>query len=168
VCTPRIARCALCPIDDLCKSRDLEDPTALPVAGKKIRPANWSGVVVVPILPDGSIILERRPEDGLLGGMLFPTGHIGKSTDVSVRAALRDPEDRILHPLGMRMSDIREEAIVPWRFTHIKLNATVLRADVHGFAAQKNLVTVPPHLLQNQALPNITKVMLKAVGALAT
>jgi A/G-specific adenine glycosylase len=168
VCTPRIARCALCPVASACRSRDQEDPTTLPVAGKKVRPAIWSGVVVVPILPDGSILLERRPEDGLLGGMLFPAGHIGKSTDLSVRAALRDPEDQVLQPLGMRMSDVRGKAVVPWRFTHIELKATVLRADLENVLNQSRLIAVAPHTINDQALPNITRVMLDAVGALVT
>lgn len=73
VCTPRSPACACCPFWSDCRARALglasELPRRLPRKSKPQR----RGIAYVGRRTDGAILLERRPDSGLLGGMLgFP------------------------------------------------------------------------------------------------
>lgn len=70
ICTPRKPACALCPLSAACLARKSGLETALPAkAAKPVKPTRH-GIVFVGIRADGAVLLERRPERGLLGGML--------------------------------------------------------------------------------------------------
>jgi A/G-specific adenine glycosylase len=70
ICTPRNPACGLCPWREACAARaqgiaaDL--PRKTPRAAKPVR----HGIVYLAVREDGAVLLERRPEKGLLGGML--------------------------------------------------------------------------------------------------
>jgi A/G-specific adenine glycosylase len=73
ICTPKSPACGICPLSGLCAARrsgiaaDL--PRKLPRAAKPVR----RGTAYVVQRADGAVLLERRPDRGLLGGMLgFP------------------------------------------------------------------------------------------------
>ncbi|KPA21209.1 putative A/G-specific adenine glycosylase YfhQ [Shimia sp. SK013] len=70
ICTPRNPACGICPWRAPCKARDLGTATELPKkTPKKPKPIRY-GVVYIAKRIDGAFLLERRPESGLLGGML--------------------------------------------------------------------------------------------------
>ena len=68
ICTPRNPRCSLCPVRDVCAALAQGDPARLPVkAVKQAKPqrvgrAWW-------IEQEGMVLLVRRPDRGMLGGM---------------------------------------------------------------------------------------------------
>ena len=69
ICTPRRAACALCPLAEACAGRASGDPEAFPAkAAKAVRPTR-QGTAFVAVRDDGAVLLRRRPDKGLLGGM---------------------------------------------------------------------------------------------------
>ena len=70
ICTPRSPACGICPWRDACQGRiggvHESLPRKTPKAAKPVR----HGVAWVAMDPDGAILTERRPDKGLLGGML--------------------------------------------------------------------------------------------------
>jgi A/G-specific adenine glycosylase len=68
ICTPRSPKCLLCPLSSGCKGQAIADtlPKRLP---KKAKPTR-RGVVFWLTRSDGAVLLRRRPESGLLGGMM--------------------------------------------------------------------------------------------------
>ena len=70
VCTPRSPSCGICPWATECEARQQgrqqEFPKKVP---KKTKPVRF-GKVWIARRTDGAWLLERRPENGLLGGML--------------------------------------------------------------------------------------------------
>ena len=70
ICTPNSPACGICPLNDLCAARRLgiaaELPRKLP---KKHKPTRF-GIAYIARRTDGALLLERRPDSGLLGGML--------------------------------------------------------------------------------------------------
>jgi len=70
VCTPRNPACGICPWQSACAARSrgiaAELPRRVPRAAKPVR----SGRIYVGRRMDGAWLLERRPDNGLLGGTL--------------------------------------------------------------------------------------------------
>lgn len=74
VCTPRNPACALCPWDSVCAAKKTGDPAAYPKRGVKTKRPTRTGVVFWLVDRRGKVLLRRRPERGLLGGMMeFPS-----------------------------------------------------------------------------------------------
>ncbi|WP_347311983.1 A/G-specific adenine glycosylase [Defluviimonas sp. SAOS-178_SWC] len=70
ICTPRNPACGLCPLRPTCKAVRQGIAVDLPrKAPKKVKPVRH-GIAYVGRRADGAVLLERRPERGLLGGML--------------------------------------------------------------------------------------------------
>jgi len=70
VCTPRNPRCALCPLERHCAGRAAGFAEKLPRKAKKMQKPTRRGVAYALFNSRGEILFERRPEKGLLGGML--------------------------------------------------------------------------------------------------
>ena len=69
ICTPRKPACALCPWRDDCAARRTGDAEALPrKAARAARPKRRA--MLFWLRAGDDVLLRRRPEDGLLGGML--------------------------------------------------------------------------------------------------
>lgn len=122
ICTPRKPACVLCPLNVLCQARRAGDPEIYPrKAAKAPRPHRY-GVAYWLQRGDGMVLLVRRPESGLLGGMLaLPTGDwTAEPPDAaSIKAAAPLPA----HWQGL-------EGEVRHVFTHFELHLTVQAAAI--------------------------------------
>ena len=74
ICTSRSPRCLLCPLMTECRAQAEGDPARYPFkAAKAARPHRYGTVFWAE--RDGAVLLVRRPDSGLLGGMrALPTG----------------------------------------------------------------------------------------------
>lgn len=74
ICTPKSPKCLLCPLREGCAGLASGDPTAFPVKTKKAASPQRYGTMFW-AERDGRVLLVRRPDKGLLGGMrALPTG----------------------------------------------------------------------------------------------
>lgn len=116
ICTPKSPSCGLCPWVGACAARmagvQADLPRKMP---KPERPVRF-GTVWIARRADGAVLLERRPDKGLLGGMLGWPG-----TDWS--AAPEGPP-----PLEAEWRDAGAE--VRHMFTHFHLRLAVQVANV--------------------------------------
>jgi A/G-specific adenine glycosylase len=70
ICTPKSPTCGICPVIDHCDARRAGTVAELPKkTPKKPKPTRY-GIVYLAQRADGAWLLERRPDKGLLGGML--------------------------------------------------------------------------------------------------
>lgn len=70
ICTPRSPDCSECPLSATCLAFERDEPEAFPKrAAKKPKPTRY-GIAYALFNKNGEVLLERRPEKGLLGGML--------------------------------------------------------------------------------------------------
>ncbi len=115
VCTARSPRCLLCPLRDDCVAHAMGTPDAFPVkAAKKAKPQRFGTLFWAE--RDGQVLLVRRPDKGLLGGMrALPTGPWADS-DPGTEGA----------PFA---ADWRSVGMVRHGFTHFDLACTVMVAD---------------------------------------
>lgn len=70
ICTPRNPACGICPWRGPCLARSNGTAASLPAkTPRKAKPVRF-GVAYVARRVDGAVLLETRPDSGLLGGML--------------------------------------------------------------------------------------------------
>jgi len=151
ICTPKRPACALCPIIEICQAQRSGRQEQFPVKpAKKEKPVRL-GAAFVAEREDGAVLLVKRPDKGLLGGMTgVPT------TNWTVRA---DGETGTgAAPFA---ADWRSKGVISHVFTHFELRLEVFHAVV---------TPIPEHegwwsdsdSLPGEALPTVMK---KALGA---
>jgi len=117
ICTPKKPTCLLCPLKSMCKAKAQGIAADLPRKTPKPEKPQRFGHAYVAIRSDGAILLETRPDKGLLGGMKgFP------GTDWSENAPEPSP------PIKANWETSPQ--IVTHVFTHFKLSLTVHTAQV--------------------------------------
>ena len=72
ICTVKRPACARCPLGDVCEARRLGIQETLPVKAPKAARPLKRGAAFVARDAKGAVLLVKRPEKGLLGGMLQP------------------------------------------------------------------------------------------------
>jgi A/G-specific adenine glycosylase len=70
ICTPRRPRCVLCPWRTNCAAAAAGIADRLPAREEKPERPSRDGVAFWLTRSDGAVLLRRRPEHGLLGGMI--------------------------------------------------------------------------------------------------
>ncbi len=146
VCTPRRPDCGACPWRAPCLARAAGIQDTLPRKAPKAARPTRHGVVFWATRGDGRVLLRRRPERGLLGGMMeFPSTE-WRERRWRVRSAV------IAAPFAAEWRGL--PGTVRHGFTHFQLELRVVaaetRADVEG-------VWWPLDRLADQALPTVMK-----------
>ncbi len=70
ICTPRNPACGICPWSAPCRARAQGIAADLPRKAAKVPKPTRFGIAYLARRDDGAWLLERRPDSGLLGGML--------------------------------------------------------------------------------------------------
>jgi A/G-specific adenine glycosylase len=101
ICTPRAPGCAICPLRAICRASALGIAAELPRKSPKKRIPTRHGIAYLARRSDGAILLETRPETGLLGGMLVWPGSDWAETPPPeappIAAAWHDPGLAVRH-----------------------------------------------------------------------
>ena len=146
ICTVAKPKCLMCPIVKGCRALIQGIAADLPARSpKRARPLR-RGVVFWAVRRDGSVLLRRRPEKGLLGGMMeFP------STDWRARP-WKAQEALTQAPLSAQWKPL--PGLVRHGFTHFELELTVFA----GRASVKEAgLWCPIDRLSEMALPTLMK-----------
>lgn len=70
ICTPRSPACAICPLNAACQAHKAQDAARFPLKTPKKPKPTRHGHAYVGRTAAGEWVLEKRPDQGLLGGML--------------------------------------------------------------------------------------------------
>jgi len=152
LCTPRAPRCALCPLMADCAARAGGIAEDLPRrAPKKDKPTR-RGVAFFAVDDEGAVLLRRRAERGLLGGMVEVPSTDWRAEPWDLGEACRAA------PLAAGWREL--PGIVRHTFTHFHLELTVLSARV-GAGARADGRWCPVDRLGEQALPAVMKKVVR-------
>ncbi|QWW68646.1 A/G-specific adenine glycosylase [Rhizobium sp. WYJ-E13] len=157
VCTPKRPACSLCPFNGSCEALRLQDPEQFPVkAAKKEKPIR-RGAAFVAVTSEGEILLRRRVESGLLGGMTeIPTTAWTSRQDGETSAEAA--------PFKARW---KSAGTVTHVFTHFELRLSIFRVAIPAPVQTNDGWWEPVTNLEAQALPTIMKKAIAAAIPLA-
>jgi A/G-specific adenine glycosylase len=163
VCTPRKPKCRQCPWHDACAARAAGIAETLPRKLAKAEKPTRRGMAFWLINPDGAVLLRRRVESGLLGGMIeVPSSDwLERPAPALDAVANQAPAKAAWRPLP---------GLVRHTFSHFHLELGVAAARVRpedgaGWK-QAEGIWVPVDRLSEHAIPTVMrKVVRHALGA---
>jgi len=125
VCTPTNPDCPTCPLGDVCAAYGAGEPERYPVSKKK-KPVPHHDIAVGVIADEaGRVLITKRPEDAMLGGLWeFPGGKVerGESFEAACRRELREE-------LGIEVEVGEPLARINHAYSHFKIT-------LHAFACR--------------------------------
>jgi A/G-specific adenine glycosylase len=154
ICTPKRPACSLCPLNDACVAHARGEEERYPVKAEKADRPTRHGDAFVAVRPDGSVLLRKRPDDGLLGGMAEVPG--------GEWASRRNDLDPLPHA-PIQGDWQRVPGTVVHVFTHFRLELNV-------YCARLAAMEKAPHghwwataeALPGEALPSVMKKVVEA------
>ncbi|MDA4844799.1 A/G-specific adenine glycosylase [Hoeflea poritis] len=152
ICTPKRPACGLCPLNADCAVAGRDDAEAFPVKPAKAKRPVRRGTAFVAVASDGSILLRKRAESGLLGGMTEVPGSAWTARKDGELGAQAAPFD----------GDWKEAGTIRHIFTHFELRLDVYRADFTDRPPLEGGWWSAQATLSGEALPTVMK---KAIAA---
>jgi A/G-specific adenine glycosylase len=147
ICTRHKPKCVLCPWREPCRARRRGVAEALPARRAKAARPLRRGVAFWVVRGDGAVLLRRRPESGLLGGMMEVPSTAWRAEPWAVVEACGTA------PLASRWR--RLPGVVRHGFTHFELEIVILAGTVRQGGGDG--VWVALDRLGDHALPALMK-----------
>ncbi|HXJ01471.1 MAG TPA: A/G-specific adenine glycosylase [Micropepsaceae bacterium] len=148
LCVPKRPLCAACPLAVQCAGRALGIAQNLPrKAAERARPLK-RGAAFVALDAEGAVYLVRRPEKGLLGGMLQPP--LGEWAEAFPKRAAAIEEAPFVGDW------VKKPGFVRHGFTHFELEMEVYVANFHARPNGQG-AWYSPNELKGAALPTLMR-----------
>ncbi|MFO7625571.1 MAG: A/G-specific adenine glycosylase [Anaerolineales bacterium] len=125
VCTPRSPNCAGCPLNELCQAYKLGIQEQRPVRSARPEIPHYTVAAAV-IQRNGHVLITRRPEKGLLGGMWeFPGGKLQENEDL-IACLRREIQEEL--GVGVRVTD--PLGVYRHAYTHFRVTLHAFRCSL--------------------------------------
>lgn len=159
VCTPRDPDCPRCPLKQACQAWRVGDMSDFPVKPVSKKTPHYK-IVIGLIQREGKLLIQRRPESGLLGGLWeFPGGKIetGESGEAALLREIHE-ETGLDVLLGEKIGTIQHA------YTHFRITLTAWFCEWTGGEAKTHASTenrwVSFDELQDYAFPGANRKIL--------
>jgi A/G-specific adenine glycosylase len=155
ICTPRRPSCLVCPVQTDCAANAHGLQETLPLRAVRAERPMRVGIAFVALREDGLVLLRRRPEAGLLGGML--------EVPSTVWDDLLPPAKEALRAAPVKADWWQVPGTITHTFTHFKLELMVYRALVPAdatltfWAEPDRCCWVARRDLSSAALPSVMR-----------
>ncbi|MBO0766608.1 MAG: A/G-specific adenine glycosylase, partial [Hyphomicrobiaceae bacterium] len=163
ICTPKRPSCHVCPVATFCAARAQGIAPELPLRSPKPERPLRLALAFVALRDDGHVLLRRRPEAGLLGGM--------QEVPSTPWASALPPVEEALRRAPVRAHWRLLPGIVTHTFTHFCLKASVylatvaVRTRLTASADAPRCQWVARRDLDRAALPSVMrKILAHALG----
>jgi A/G-specific adenine glycosylase len=137
VCTPSTPHCDRCPLNEVCRAHDAGTEEDYPITPESEPVPHYDIAVGLVFDDEGRLLIQRRPDEGLLGGLWeFPGGkqEEGESMEEACRREVREE-------LGIEMVDVEPFYTLSHAYSHFKIT-------LHAFRGR--LADGPPRAREDQ------------------
>lgn len=155
ICTPKRPSCLMCPLQEDCHAHAKGIEARLPARSVKGERPVRLGFAFLALREDGYVLLRRRHDAGLLGGMM--------EVPSTVWAELLPPFSEALRTAPVRADWWQVPGTVQHTFTHFRLELIVFRAVVAAdasltfWADAARCTWTPRWALEREALPSVMR-----------
>ncbi|MCP4382382.1 MAG: A/G-specific adenine glycosylase [Hyphomicrobiales bacterium] len=154
ICTPKRPACSLCPLAKNCVAFARGEQERYPVKPDRTRRPTRFGTAYVAQRSDGAVLLRKRPDAGLLGGM----------AEVPGSEWTREPSTNSASDAAPIAADWQPAANpIVHVFTHFRLELTVYKAAVDIIEAPHGTWWSSATSLPSEALPSAFKKAIESV-----
>lgn len=128
VCTPANPACPACPLQTVCRAYEAQAQDRYPVKRKKSPVPHYDIAVGLVFNAQGALLIQRRPEDKMLGGLWeFPGGkrELDEALEATCRRELREE-------LGIEVDVEDLFARVNHAYSHFKITLHAFRCRIRS------------------------------------
>ncbi len=163
VCTPKKIKCPECPWQDDCKAYAQDIASELPKRLKKPAKPVKGGTVFFIQRDDGRFLIQRRPEKGLLGGMmeLPSTNWVDRSEHQKLTSAEKIEQSSVILPDWDLLN-----GSVKHTFTHFHLYLDIMVGNAHQtneVIKSNKAIWISKDDIGNYALPSLMQKVVKLI-----
>ena len=155
ICTPRSPKCIECPWAEICEARVTKTPEYWPRRRPKAKKPMRYGVAFWVERSDGAVMLRRRPDKGIFGGMTEIPNSGWHDQPLSERLV------RSHAPIGARWVNIPK--LINHSFTHFDMEITVLTTRSNN--APEDSFWCAREAIKSEALPSLMRKIAALVQA---
>ena len=165
ICTPRSPACPRCPLRGVCAATATGEPEQYPVTSKAKPVPHHTVAVAVVADGAGRLLIQRRPEDAMLGGLWeFPGGKQEPGEDLAETCRREVREE-----LGVEVEVGQAFARVGHAYSHFRITLHAFRCllvDGEPVSASGEPVAwVAPERLDDYAFPRANRRVIEALQA---
>jgi A/G-specific adenine glycosylase len=134
VCTPRAPACTVCPLQEMCAAYKLGLQEVRPVRLPKVKTPHYTVTAAV-LRKSTHVLIARRPEKGLLGGLWeFPGGKVqdGENLEEALRREIQEE-------LAVTIQVGRLLGVYAHAFTHFRITLHAFECVLSNGAEPQNL-----------------------------
>lgn len=117
LCRPKSPQCLLCPWLDCCRARALGQPEAFPAPQPRKPIPHYDVVAAVTLRDDGRVLVARRRQEDMLGGLWeFPGGKCepGETLPAALRREMQEE-------MGIEVAVGEQLIVVEHAYTHFRI-----------------------------------------------
>lgn len=117
ICRPQNPQCPLCPWQAQCRAQQVGQQSAYPVPKARKAIPHYDVVAAVTVREDNRVLVARRPQDAMLGGLWeFPGGkrEVGESLADALQRELDEEMD-----IGIEVG--KEVVVINHAYTHFRI-----------------------------------------------
>jgi A/G-specific adenine glycosylase len=152
ICLPRKPKCLLCPWAEHCRARHAGIAESLPARRPRAERPKRHGIVFWTLRQDGAVLLRRRPDNGLLGGMIEVPSTEWRAEPWALDEAI---------PAAPIAADWRPlDGIVRHGFTHFELELSLVVGYARNGVA-RDALWCPVDRLSDHALPTLMRKVVR-------
>lgn len=133
VCTPRAPKCDRCPLSSVCLSHADGEPELYPHSTPKAAVPHHQ-ISVGLIIEDGHILIQRRPDDAMLGGLWeFPGGK-----QLEAESLIETCRREVREETGLEVVVDEKVCAIRHAYSHFRITLHVYRCRIVGGALADN------------------------------
>jgi A/G-specific adenine glycosylase len=160
VCTPSTPLCDRCPLQDVCRAHEAGTEEDYPITPES-EPVPHHDIAVGLVFDDDQILIQRRPDEGLLGGLWeFPGGK--QEDDESLEEACRR---ELKEELGIDVSIDDHFYTLSHAYSHFKITLHAFRCHIDSGTPEARedqpFQWVPVRALDDYAFPRANRRLIE-------
>ncbi len=157
ICLPKAPRCRDCPVAKLCRANALGIQDRRPILKKTGHIPHYVEVVAV-IEKAGTVLLAKRPPNGLLGGMWeFPNARVGGDPAMGFEAALKSA-------YGLRVRRKAVLTVIRHAYSHFTVTAHAFSGVLISLSSKSDLRWVNRAELDSHPMGRIHRLIARELS----